>query len=296
MRQDERRLAAPGQVERRRRPRVNGDAAAIDAELDAAHARGGRCASPRALPSCAIIAASRADDGAGRPCWRRNQRSRLRARCSGKRGQRGAIERDAIGHIARVERRQVVGEPRGLGLMRGRARERGRGIAETRRPARASPCAARRCAGNAVCALLSSSTQRKLRRARVGIDVRARNVEQRPPPGHAARDRRALRSSPRARADRRRAAVAAAASRPGRRDGARARRTATPRGGRHRGQRRVAHAAALRFRDSSAARAARRPRAPTARRRAPRKSLRRSAATRPRAATGRDGRAARDKR
>ena len=97
-------------------------------------------ASAGASVSWSSIAARRAADGARSPCWRRNQRSRFRARCGARRQSAISAARSSVSPrstsdstaSARIEPREIVVELRRLGLVRGGARERGR-IAGKRR-------------------------------------------------------------------------------------------------------------------------------------------------------------------
>ena len=290
MRKRQPRFSVPRRVERRRRRGVQRDAAPMHADFDAGMQRAGwrnRCGAARSWSS---IAARRADDGAGSPWQRRNQRNRLRARCGASADERIASQaprrrtaptrvvlRELVQRVARLPpgaRRRAPASPTPAARVR---------------QARASPSAGRHCAhgGRRRCSRRRSRTGRGRARTRRCPRARRRaagatSVTPRVPSRSAAS--RPGRAAPR------RAAIAAAAFPPGRRADARARRRRRPtrarlpparrsaRGGpRPRGSSAAARRTATRRitqRDAALARSARR----------------RTPPTRPRSATGRDGR------
>ena len=191
-------------------------------------------ASAAAPASCRSIASRRAVDGAASACRRRNQRSRLRARCARPRRQRRSRQsRSSVGPstasvadaIRGVERSELVGEPRGVGLVRGCAQRASPGNRGTPRRAAARPRARRKL--RRMPSVGVRFVVDPARAPRAVAYARASRARQRRAAGAADRGPASPCAAPasrRARAGPRRAAAAAAASPPGRRRGARARR------------------------------------------------------------------------
>ena len=167
-------LAAPSHVEARGRGRVQCNPAAVDADLDT-RMREPDEASMRAPRSWSSIAASRADDGAGRPWQRRNQRSRLRARWGVRAGQARRVASVApLDRALRVLLRELVQQACGFRLVRRGAGERLASAAERRWRGAGRTSAARSCAWRRVgVAFVVDPGEPGF--ARVGIDAGARD-------------------------------------------------------------------------------------------------------------------------